>query len=49
MGEFEEYIKKVNDKVISSKALFDIGQYATSVSASYYAMFLTTNAFLINS
>ena len=47
MGEFEDYMKKVNDKVISSKALFDIGQYATSVSASYYAMFLTAKALLI--
>ena len=40
-------MKKVNDKVISSKALFDIEQYATSVSSSYYAMFLTAKALLI--
>lgn len=40
-------LNKANDKLISSKLLFDGGQYATSVSAAYYCMFLTAKALLI--
>ncbi|WP_407414297.1 HEPN domain-containing protein [Methanobrevibacter sp.] len=40
----DEYISKANDKLISSKILFDNQQYATSVSAAYYCMFLTVKA-----
>ena len=45
--EVENFIKKANDKLISAKALYDIGQYATCVSASYYCMFITAKALLI--
>lgn len=41
-------MKKANDKLISSKLLYDAGQYASSVSASYYAMFITAKALLIS-
>lgn len=47
LSEVEEFISKANDKLISSKLLFDGKQYATSVSASYYCMFLTAKALLI--
>lgn len=42
LSELDEYILKANDKLISSKILFDNQQYATSVSAAYYCMFLTS-------
>lgn len=47
LSEVDEYISKANDKLISSKILFDNQQYATSVSAAYYCMFLTSKALLI--
>ena len=47
LSELDEYILKANDKLISSKILFDNQQYATSVSAAYYCMFLTAKALLI--
>ena len=47
LSEVEEFISKANDKLTSSKILFDNQQYATSVSASYYCMFLTAKALLI--
>ena len=47
LSEVDEYISKANDKLISSKILFDNQQYATSVSAAYYCMFLTAKALLI--
>ena len=40
-------MNKANDKLISSNLLFDGGQYATSVSAAYYCMFLAAKALLI--
>ncbi len=46
-NEVENFIKKANDKLISAKALYDIGQYATCVSASYYCMFIAAKALLI--
>lgn len=46
-NEVDEFVIKANDKIISSKLLFEGGQYATSVSAAYYAMFLTVKALLI--
>ena len=47
LSEADEFISKANDKLISSKILFDNQQYATSVSASYYCMFLTAKALLV--
>ena len=47
LSEVEEFLSKANDKLISSKILFENQQYATSVSASYYCMFLTAKALLI--
>ena len=38
---------KANDKLISAKALYDIGQFATCVSACYYSMFNNAKALLI--
>ena len=38
---------QANDKLTSSRILFDNQQYATSVIASYYCMFLTAKALLI--
>jgi len=46
-NEVENFIKKANDELISAKALYDIGQYATCVSASYYCMFIAAKALLI--
>ena len=36
-----------NVKLNPSKKLFEVGNYADSISLSYYAMFLTTKALLI--
>ena len=47
LSEVDEFISKADDKLISSKILFDNQQYATSVSAAYYCMFLTAKALLI--
>ena len=47
LSEIDEYMDKANDKLISAKALYDIGQFATSVSACYYCMFNTAKALLI--
>jgi uncharacterized protein (UPF0332 family) len=47
LSEIDEYINKANDKLISAKALYNIGQYATCVSACYYCMFNTAKALLI--
>ena len=47
MSEIEEYMNKANDKLISAKALYDIGQFSTSVSACYYSMFNVAKALLI--
>ena len=47
MSEINEYVSKANDKLTSSKLLFEWEQYSTSVSASYYSMFLITKALLL--
>ena len=47
MSEVDEYMKKANDKLISAKALYDIEQFSTSVSACYYCMFTAAKALLI--
>ena len=47
LSEIDEYMDKANDKLISAKALYDIGQFATCVSACYYCMFNTAKALLI--
>lgn len=47
MSEVDEYINKANDKLISAKALYDVQQFSTSVSACYYCMFNTAKALLI--
>ena len=46
-SEVENFIKKAEDKLISSKILYDADQQAISVSASYYFMFLAAKALLI--
>ena len=46
-SEVENFIKKAEDKLISSKILYDADQQAISVSASYYCMFLAAKALLI--
>ena len=48
INEISALMKKANDKLISSKLLYDAGQYASSVSASYYIMFITAKALLIS-
>lgn len=47
LSEIEEYMNKANDKLISAKALYDVNQFSTSVSACYYCMFNTAKALLI--
>ena len=47
MSEIEEYMNKAQDKLIASKTLLEVEQYATSVSASYYCMFSVAKALLI--
>ncbi len=47
LSEIDDYMVKVNVKLNSSKKLFELGDYADSVSLSYYAMFLTAKALLI--
>ena len=47
LSEVDEFISKANDKLISSKILFDNHQYATSVSAAYYCMYVTAKALLV--
>ena len=39
-------MKKAYSKLKSSKQLYDIGQYADSVSLSYYAMYSAATAML---
>ena len=46
-SEVENFIKKAEDKLISSKILYDADQQDTSVSASYYCIFLAAKALLI--
>ena len=46
INEISALMKKANDKLISSKLLYDAGQYASSVSD--YAMFITAKALLIS-
>lgn len=46
--ETDDYIKKAYSKLKSSKQLYNIGQYADSVSLSYYAMYSAATALLIN-
>ena len=36
----DEFYKKAERKLESSKLLYDVGDYANSVSLSYYAMLL---------
>ena len=47
MDETYEFIEKAKDKLNSSKALYEIGQYGDSVSISYYVMFLIAKGLLI--
>ena len=47
LDESEAFIKKAKNKLISSKALYEIGQYGDSVGRSYYAMFLSAKALLV--
>lgn len=47
LSEVAEFMKKANDKLVSSRLLFDGGQYETIVSVAYYSMFLTAKTLLI--
>ena len=40
-------MNKAKSKLVSSKALYEIGQYGDSVGRSYYAMFLSAKALLV--
>ncbi|WP_405268016.1 HEPN domain-containing protein [Methanobrevibacter sp.] len=46
MSEIEKLCKKSYDKLKSSKALYELGQYSDSASLSYYCMFLMAKALL---
>lgn len=41
------FLEKAKSKLVSSKALYEIGQYGDSVGRSYYAMFLSAKALLV--
>ena len=47
MNEIEEFFKKAEKKLNSSKILYESGDYANSLSLSYYAMLLVSKALLI--
>lgn len=47
MGKVEEALNVGKSELISSKALFDIGQYRDSITLSYYAMFSSSLALLL--
>ncbi|MEE1133427.1 MAG: HEPN domain-containing protein [Methanobrevibacter sp.] len=47
MDESIAFLEKAKSKLISSKALYEIGQYGDSVGRSYYAMFLSAKALLV--
>ena len=47
LDESRAFIEKAKSKLISSKALYEIGQFGDSVGRSYYAMFLSTKALLV--
>ena len=47
MDESKAFINKAENKLISSKILYDVGQYGDSVGRSYYAMFLSAKALLV--
>lgn len=46
MSEIEKLCKKSHDKLTSSKALYEIGNYSDSASLAYYSMFLMAKALL---
>ena len=46
MNEIEKLCKKSYTKLTSSKALYEIGNYADSASLAYYSMFLMAKALL---
>ena len=47
MDELEEFFNKAERNLTSSKILYDSGDYANSLSLSYYAMLLSSKALLI--
>lgn len=47
MDESRAFLEKAKSKLVSSKALYEIGQYGDSVGRSYYAMFLSAKALLV--
>ncbi|MBR3214705.1 MAG: HEPN domain-containing protein [Methanosphaera sp.] len=47
MDELEEFHKKAERKLKSSKLLYDAGDFANSLSLSYYAMLLMSKALLV--
>ena len=46
MSEIEKLCEKSYKKLTSSKALYEIGNYADSASLAYYSMFLMAKALL---
>ena len=47
LDESKAFLDKAKSKLVSSKALYEIGQYGDSVGRSYYAMFLSAKALLV--
>ena len=47
MGEAEEAFNVGKEQLVSSKALYDVGQYRDSITLSYYAMFSSALSLLL--
>lgn len=47
MGEVEDAFNVGKGQLVSSKALYDVGQYRDSITLSYYAMFSSALALLL--
>jgi len=47
LSEVEDYMNKAYSKLKSSKQLYEISQYADSVSLAYYSMYSAATAMLI--
>ena len=48
MGEVEDFMNKARERLISSKVLYQSELYETSVSSSYYAIFLAAKALTLS-
>lgn len=47
MGEVEDALNVGKEQLVSSKALYEVGQYRDSITLSYYAMFSSALALLL--